>query len=411
MTRRSRDAAAPVAAAPDVAPAAVPAAVPAAYQSLYEVGRLLLASVDLEDVLQGIAAGLCHFAGCTRSVIVDFDQDTGRMRGLVGHGVPAVLVAQIHTYLFETPLVRAVLETGAAVFVHDPTPDNSVPARYLEAFGVEGTLAVAPLNSDELGILGMAFTDRAGTRFRFDQTEQEVFTGFCELGALAMQNAMLVERSQQLAAMLERSRIATELHDGVTQLLFSAGMGLEEALDHPGMPEEAGEMLRVVRCQINEGGHQLRQALFELARPTVSSSDTLGAIRAVLEDFRERTGATVDVQIAGRGTDLTGHRRKLAVRTVSEALRNVEKHADATQVLIRVRRGNAWWMVDVDDDGLGDPPGVRRHLSLETERFGLYSLSQEAERLQGRLWVVRAPRLGGVCVSLSLPVTASGGSS
>lgn len=376
-----------------------------AYRSLFRVARLLLASVDLEDVLTGIAAGFCEFAGCTRSVIVDYDEETGLMRGLAGHGVPSEAVSAIETSVYETPLVRSVLATGEAMFVHDPTPDNSVPERYLQMFGVGGTLGVAPLNSDTLGLLGLAFVDRAGTRFRFSDAEQESFQAFCELGALAIQNAILVERSQELAAMLERSRIATELHDGVTQLLFSASIGLEEALDTPGLPTCAGQRLATVRGEVDEGGRQLRQALFELARPASTGTDTLGAIRDVLDAFSERTGCTADVQVIGRGTDLVGDRRRLVVRAVTEAVRNVEKHADATEVMVRVRRGNTWWMVDVDDDGVGDPRSIRRCLSVETERFGLYSLGQEAAHLGGRVWVAQAPRLGGTCLSLSLPVS------
>lgn len=375
-----------------------------AYRSLFRVARLLLSSVDLEDVLSGIAGGFCDFAGCTRSVIVDYDEETGLMRGLAGHGVPSEAVSSIETSVDETPLVRAVLATGEPAFVHDPTAENSVPERYLEMFGVAGTLGVAPLNSDTLGLVGLAFVDRAGARFHFSATEQESFEAFCELGALAIQNAILVERSQELAAMLERSRIATELHDGVTQLMFSAGIGLEEALETPDLPAAAHEVLTTVRGEIDEGGRQLRRALFELSRPASTGMDTLGAIRDVLDAFSERTGCTADVQVMGRGTDLVGDRRRLVVRTVAEAVRNVEKHADATEVMVRVRRGNTWWMVDVDDDGTGDPRSIRRCLNLATERFGLYSLGQEATALGGRVWVAQARRLGGTSLSLSLPV-------
>lgn len=377
------------------------------YERLHEVGRLLLSSVDLQDVLRGIAAGLCHFAGCSRSVLVDFDPETGRMRGLAGHGVPEGLIGHIDTFVHETPLVQAVLDSGQPVFVHEPSGDNSVPDRYIEMFGVGGTLGVAPLNSEALGLLGMAFVDRDGERFLFEPDEREAFEAFCALGSLAMQNAILVERSQQLAAMLERSRIAAELHDGVTQLLFSVGIRLEEVLEASDLPEDAVEQLTTVRGEVEQGAQQLRRALFELSRPSGATSDTLGVLREVLDDFTRRTGIVADLQTSGGGTDVDGARRRLVVRTVTEALRNVEKHAGATEVLIRVRRGNTWWMVDVDDDGDGHPRAIRRELSRATERFGLYSLAQEAEHLQGRLWVVRAPRLGGVCLSLSLPVADS----
>lgn len=371
---------------------------------LLAVGKLLLNSVDLTEVLQGIADGLCRFAGCTRSVIVDFDQETGLMRGLAGHGVPDEAVEQIRTYVHETPLVRSAIDAGESMLVHDPSPGNAVPDRYLQLFDVQGTLGVAPLNSDELGILGVAFVDRSGAAFEFTPREADAFKAFCDLGSLAMQNAILVERSQQLAAMLERSRIAAELHDGVTQLLFSAGIEFEEILDDPDLRPAVAEKVQHVRDQVEEGGRQLRQALFELGRSRPRASDTIGAVREVLEEFAKRTGLLTDLDIVGGGTDLVGPRRTLIVRTVAEALRNVEKYADATEVVVRIRRGHAWWMVDVDDDGCGDPRAIRRHLNLASDNFGLYSLAQAANDLGGRLWVSRPPRLRGVCLSISIPV-------
>ena len=72
-------------------------------------------------------------------------------------------------------------------------------------------------------------------------------------------------------------------------------------------------------------------------------------------------------------------------------------------MLVVLRCGRRWWTVEVHDDGAGDPQFVRECAAKATS-FGLFSLVSDTARVGGRFWVAEAPALGGVRLSVSVPV-------
>jgi signal transduction histidine kinase len=228
------------------------------------------------------------------------------------------------------------------------------------------------------------------------------------LATLAVQNAVLVHDSQQLATVLERSRLASELHDGVTQNLFALALTLQEVLELPDLPASAVDILHRAQHDVAEGSQQLRRALFELTQDEEEQA-TGGSfedeVRQLTHQFSERAGIGADVEVRGEGRPPTEEALQLLLRTAREGLTNVLKHASATQVTVVLRRSDHWWMLEVHDDGTGDATLLRRLTSgFRGVHFGLISLRREATLLQGRMWLSQSPRLGGVQLTMSLPV-------
>jgi signal transduction histidine kinase len=159
--------------------------------------------------------------------------------------------------------------------------------------------------------------------------------------------------------------------------------------------------------RLDDASSQLRGALTEMARGRRLAGDSAHleeAVEELIERFSRSSEVTVDVDVTGRGPDPVGEPRDAVLRLVREGLANINKHALASQANLTLRRGRHWLRVDVDDDGLGDPRGIRIALSHTKDSYGLSSLSDQATACQGRLAVARAPRLGGVRLSLSVPV-------
>lgn len=377
---------------------------------LIEIGKLLLAATDVRGVADNIAHAICEATGYDRAVIAAIDSSSGQLVGRAGCGVPLSHVLQIRVYPEDVPVFTRIRAGTGAVVVGRSEVRSAIPHEYADLFAVKGTLVVSPLRSERLGLMGVIFADRAGKDFRPTATERQLLEDFSSLAALAFQNSILLEHSQVLARMVERRRIGTDLHDGVTQQLFGAELAVQELRDVPDLSPAALPIVDRLANHLTTANSQLRTALFELANADESpgADDPLGAwIRHHLESFVQETGVSADVEFHGAGREPLGRSREVVLRSVREGLANVAKHASATQVLVVVRSGLTWITVEVLDDGDGDEMAVRARLAKPNGlSFGLLSLANDTERLGGRLWISTAPRLGGLRLSVSVPVGA-----
>lgn len=252
---------------------------------LVDIVRLLLSGVDLPEVLQNVARGACEVVGYDRCVVVTVAPGDDLMLGRAGFGVAPRDVAAIELPSAAVPELAALLTERDPLVLSAEQVAEVITAEYAEMFRVTGTLIVLPLSSFSLELRGLLFVDRLGRRFSPGQPELDALVEFADLAALVLQNAMLAADSQHLAALLERSRMASELHDGVTQLLFAVDLSLQEALDVPRLPAAARPHLERARKDVAASSRQLRAALYELTQD------------------RSRNGATLDEAEAPGGSD------------------------------------------------------------------------------------------------------------
>jgi signal transduction histidine kinase len=224
----------------------------------------------------------------------------------------------------------------------------------------------------------------------------------------------LVSRAEAASAVPARSApaesvvhlLAAELHDGLSQQLFAAELDIHELRCTPGLSPEVHRVLDRLASRLEIGSKELRGALFKMLEAEREQEDLLAVtdrIRDAIADFRARHAGTATLEVEGTGPEPGTAASRLLLRTVREGLANVAKHAEASAALVVLRRGRRWWTVEVHDDGTGDPALVRDSVAGATS-FGLYSLVNEASRVGGRLWVERAPGLGGVQLNVSVPV-------
>jgi signal transduction histidine kinase len=185
-------------------------------------------------------------------------------------------------------------------------------------------------------------------------------------------------------------------------------MEAEELLDADGVPVEVRERLGRLASSLHQTSLELRGVLLGMfdGRPDRRDTGTvIDRIRSCVDHLLRRSELTVDIHVEGAGIEPVEDRADLLVRTVREALANVVKHADATEVLVIIRRGDRWWTVMVEDDGTGETTVIRHIIARSAGlTLGLASLSAEAGRLGGRLWLSSAGRLSGVSLSVSVPV-------
>jgi signal transduction histidine kinase len=221
---------------------------------------------------------------------------------------------------------------------------------------------------------------------QFSADEIQLLDIFADQAALALEHARLVDQSRQLAALEERQRIARDLHDSVTQTLFSLTLAAEAARTTAATNVQAADaMLQTVQDLASGALAEMRALIFELRPGALREAGLAAAIERFVGAFRSRTGIEVGMELDSRR--LPDAVEEALYRIASEALANVGKHACASRVRITVCHVGSNVELRVRDNGVGfDPcrPVAGDHMGQRT--------MQE-----------RAAALGGSCVVQSQP--------
>ncbi|MFF5017862.1 GAF domain-containing sensor histidine kinase [Streptomyces sp. NPDC001165] len=225
----------------------------------------------------------------------------------------------------------------------------------------------------------------------FTEEDEELLSILAQHAAIALTNARLYERSRELTIAEERSRLAHELHDAVSQKLFSlrlTAQAVAALIDRD--PARAKGELHQVAALAAEAADELRAAVVEL-RPAALDEDGLIATLRTQIQVLDRAH-TARVTFASNGfRALPASQEEALLRVAQEALHNALRHSGAEHVGVSVDRRGGGAVLRVSDDGSGfDPRSVRsagRHL-------GLVSMRDRASGVGGTLTVESAPGKG-----------------
>lgn len=210
----------------------------------------------------------------------------------------------------------------------------------------------------------------------------------------------LFEQVRRLAILEERDRLAREMHDSLGQVLGFVNLKTKVAEDliTRGRAVEAGEELTQMRGAVQTAYEDVRQAILSL-RTTPQGQGLLASLREYVERLREQAGLDVRLE-ASAGLQLPQAAEAQVIRIVQEALTNVRKHAQATQVLVRFARDRSGTTVTITDNGRGfDLVEVEAGRGM---RFGLLTMRERAESIGGTLVIETGPGRG-TTVHLRIP--------
>ncbi len=170
----------------------------------------------------------------------------------------------------------------------------------------------------------------------FKQEDIHLAVSFCNQVALALENARLRDKIQEDAIAAERNRIARELHDSVTQNIFSANL-IAEVL--PTVWErditEGRSALDELRLLTRNVLAEMRSLLLELRPAGLSESNLEDLIKQLTESVSGRMRTPIDLQVSGRAI-LPPNVKLTFYRIAQEALNNISKHSRATDISIQL---------------------------------------------------------------------------
>lgn len=207
--------------------------------------------------------------------------------------------------------------------------------------------------------------------------------------AITLVNAQLYEQAQTLATLQERQRLAQNLHDAVNQSLFSASL-IAEVLPRlwERNPGEGRQSLEDLRRLTRGAMAEMRSLLVEL-RPLVLTDSDLGDLLRQLGDaLTGRTNIPVTVTVTGQGT-LPAEVQVSLYRLGQEALNNIAKHAQASQVAINLQYATGSVELHIRDDGRGFDP-----TQIPSGHYGLSIMRERAKAIGAALSVASQPGHG-----------------
>jgi signal transduction histidine kinase len=387
---------------------------------LHAVSSAVLAvtrHLSVREVLQVIVRSAQRLLDA-RYAALGVPDDEGAFAEFVAEGISDEEWEAIGPTPRQHGLLGAMLREGAPVRLADIRRDPRFDS-WPRAHPVLKDFLGVPIRDGEQ-VLGIVFLSNKRAPGGFTEDDQRLLTMFAAHAAIALTNARLYERGRELALVEERTRMARELHDAVTQKLFSLRLTAQAAASlvtrDPGravrelerVERLAGEALAELRAVIVElrPAELDRHGLAETLRKHVRLLDRLHpasfAFRLDGGD-REGDGGAGGAGGAGCGDgDVLGglepETEAAVLRVAQEALHNAVRHAAAEAVAVRLGREGGRVVLEVRDDGTGFDTAAASGRGL-----GIASMGDRAQALGGSVLVESEPGRGTL-VRLELPV-------
>ena len=349
------------------------------------------ANLSVDEVLQRLVDSARELVGA-RYAALGIPDGAGGFRRFLVAGMSDELIASMGPLPRTHGMLGAMLEQRASYRTNDIHDDPRFRGWWPRQHPDMRSFLGVPIASPDGAIIGAFYlTEKLGEE-AFDDEDQALIELLAAHASIAITNARLYERSRELSILSERNRLALELHDVVSQKLFSVTLTAEAAatqMDRDLLAARA--QLERLRELAGEALEELRSLILGLRPPDLERDGLAGTLRKEVEMIARTHGTDVELDVDD-GFESDGGERELGLlRIVHEAINNAVRHANAEHVKVRLAGANGKLVAEVSDDGVGfDPqaPGIRsRHL-------GLTSMEERARELRGRLRIHSAPGQG-----------------
>jgi len=319
-------------------------------EALYRADDEVLRYLELDQVLQTLVDVAVDILGADKGSILAWDSARDRLVVKAARGFAAETVAQM-TFQVGEGVAGHVAVSGEPIVVEDTHEDTRVARRITDPEGIRSLMHVPiKVSGQVFGVFNVNYTRPRA----FDDNDVRLFTALAQRAALAIENAQLYAQAQELAVIRERQRLARDLHDAVTQTLFSSSL-IAEVLPRlwERDPDLGRQRLEEVRELTRGALAEMRTLLLELRPRALMEASLDDLLRQLAEATTGRARVPVGVTTEGDYA-LLGPDVKVALyRIAQEALNNVAKHAKASQATVSLCCGPDAVELCIVDDGQG----------------------------------------------------------
>jgi signal transduction histidine kinase len=354
--------------------------------TLHEVADALSTARCVEDVLQAIVDRAKSITNTDKAVLLLTDDHDANL-DLATMVVRGARVQ--HSQQWWESAIEAL--AGEAFKAGEPVIEEHADA------GAVILASPVRVRDRDVGLLGAINSiDKPFTQEQIEYTA--ILSAFA---AAAIENAQMAEEARYVMLASERERIASEMHDGVVQSLFSISLGLELCKRQVYRdPTAVSSRLEELQGSLNRAMTELRRYIYDLRPIRLAELGLVGAVELWVSEVtlgRDiRGGVTVD----GELPRLTPSQESCLYRVAKEAVTNAVRHSNGSTFEVRIVSGDDNVRLVVADDGDGFDERLAE--TEETHGFGLRSIRDRLEREGGTMGIERAD--GVTSILADLPV-------
>jgi len=349
------------------------------------------ANLSVDEVLQKLVDASRELAGARYAALGIPDGSGGFRRFLVA-GMSDELIASMGPLPRTHGMLAAMLHQAEPYRTDDIHDDPRFRGWWPRQHPDMRSFLGVPIAGADGTIIGAFYLTEKQDAEVFDAEDQELIELLAAHASIAITNARLYEQSRELSILSERNRLALELHDVVSQKLFSVMLTAEAAATQiDDDPIAARAQLGRLRDLSKEALDELRSLILGLRPPELERDGLAVTLRKEVEMVARTHGTDVELQVDPGVTSDGGERELALLRIAHEALHNAVRHAHAEHVVVRLTGDDGRTVIEVSDDGIGFDPHAA---DVRSRHLGLTSMEERTRELQGHLKIRSAPGQG-----------------
>jgi signal transduction histidine kinase len=343
--------------------------------------------LDLGTLLAWSLERVLEATQCTAGGIYLLSEQGTELDLVVYQGGPDDLVSQVEPRQTNEGILGWIVQHGEPLVLPDVASDARSGLTPMEK---QWSFAGAPMRAGGR-VLGVLAVIRESALPLFDKAEVALLASLAERVGAVVESAQLRQRAERAAVLEERHRLARELHDSVTQSLYSLTLLAEtsrrsaQAQDLESVTNYVGRLGEVAQQALKE----MRLLIYELRPPVLEQEGLAGALQQRLDAVEGRAGVEARLLIED-GDQLDARVEDALYRIAIEALNNALKHAAATSVTVHVCAEQGGVQMEISDDGRG----FDAQATGERGGMGLGTMRERTEQLGGVFEIVSAPGEG-----------------
>lgn len=302
-----------------------------------------------------------------------------------------------------------IVRAGQPIIIHDVRSDEPM-AQMFQRIAREDWLGEVPEHIVSWIGVPMKVKDRVIGIVTLDSIKPNHFTqrhadlllALAQQAALAMENARLYTQASRSAAQAERSRLARDLHDSVSQAIYGIALA-SRTLEKLAAPDDSrmAVPLQHILSLSDAAMAEIRALIFELRPESLEREGVLAALTKQADAVRARYGLVVHIQLCESEPAVSLVAKEALYRIAQEAMHNVVKHAHARQMWLSLTCAPESLVLEVRDDGVGFDANM-----AWPGQMGLGTMRERAQAVGGGLVMESRPQQGAL-IRATIPLRGS----
>jgi signal transduction histidine kinase len=348
-------------------------------ESIHRTMAALLQKLTLDEVLEIVCSEARNLTDATGSAVLLMDDDWLKVTFSTGNPTPV-----LERLTVNDSLAGKVIRQGQPILVNDPV--NNVQAYHRNPD--LHSLLVTPLYIEGISIGVIDVVNKPGG---FTDDDIRIMKLFADQAAIAIESAQLHQKAEQLAVVNERQRLARDMHDSLTQTMYSLSLYADASQNalRKNDVDKANQHLGELRKIAREAMLDLRLLIFELHPPILQKEGLATALKTRLESVEARSGIHAEFSVVNERS-LPLETETELYRIAQEALTNVVKHANADHVKVSMQYFQDKFKLKVQDNGIG----FDSEAASKSGGLGLKGIQERVQRMNGLISVVSTPKSG-----------------